>query len=190
MTATATSRSPSEVVVGHGAAVGVQLADVGDAHALTGVGEARHVPLRRALLEYLRHLGVFREIRKRHVAVDGHEIEIGVGSRSAHVTPQPDPENRSGPKVSRSSVKAGTGGPSRAPEHAVALTSEVRHEEIGTRIPVVVAAGDAHACPRVGHVRRGRDFLQAEAEVRRIGLGPMRPGDVLVEAIGLGSFAR
>ena len=68
----------------------------------------------------------------------------------------------------------------------MALTSEVRHEEIGAHVPVVVAARDAHACPRVGHVRLGRDFLEAEAEMRRIGLRATGPGDVLVEAIRLG----
>ena len=66
------------VVVGHGAAAGVQLADIGDAHALAGVGEARHIALRGAVLEHLRHLGVFREIRERHVAVDEHDVEVRV----------------------------------------------------------------------------------------------------------------
>ncbi len=42
---------------------------------------------------------------------------------------------------------------------------------------------DAHAGVRVGHSRRGRAVLEAEAEAGRIGLGSAGPGDVDVELV-------
>ncbi len=175
------------VVVGHRAAAGVQLADVRDARALARVGEERDVPLCGAVLERLRHLGVLREIRERHVAVGDDDVdvrvEIEVGPRDAPARSREQVRAEDEPLVGEGRRRK-LGVP--RPEHAVALPPEVRHEEIRADVPVVVAAGDAHARTGVGHARLGRDFLEAEAEPRRIGLLAAGPGDVLVEAVRLG----
>ena len=108
-------------------------------------------------------------------------------SRSAHETPQPVAANRSGPKIAPHvgegrCRKLGV----RVLEHAVDLSARVGDEQVRAAVAVEVAARDAHARARVGDAGLGGELLEAEPEPGRIGLRAARPGDVVVQAVGLG----
>src|SRR2546428_12202300 len=65
----------------------------------------------------------------------------------------------------------------------MALAPRVRDEQVGAPVTIEVRGRDTHSRIRIGHARAGCALLEAEAEPRRIGLPPARPGDVLVQPV-------
>ena len=65
------------------------------------------------------------------------------------------------------------------------LLARVRDEDVGAPVAVIVSACDSHPRVRVGDPGRRRALLEAEPEAGRVSVRSSRPGDVLVQAIGI-----
>ena len=108
------------------------------------------------------------------------EIEVCPGHTPAGGATQVDPQVGTHVVVRRVVLVRGL-----AAEDSVHLLARVRDEEVGAPVAVIVSACDSHPRVRVGDPGRRRALLEAEPEAGRVGVRSSRPGDVLVQAIGI-----
>ena len=158
----------------------------GRQHRGTAIGEDPRPALRGQVQERVDALAVRDHARNGNLAV--HEDKVGV-CVEVEVAPAHSPARRPaqvGAEVVAHVVIGRIVLVRRlAAKGAVGLSASVGHEEVRAPVPVVVRSRDAHPAAGIGDTGSRRPLLEPKAEPGRVGARPARPGNVLVEPVGV-----